>query len=63
MAGEARHHRACCASYISRVNLKSTGFNEGEKETLYDTALRKSAAEITNDVDDGKAFDISALLS
>lgn len=63
IADEARYHKACYASYISKVNLKSTGFHEGENETLHNTAFRELAEEITTDLDNGKAFDMSVLVS
>ena len=63
MAAAASYHRACYASNIIKVNLKSTGFHEVEKETLHDTKFRELAEEITTDLYDGKGFDMSMLPS
>ena len=62
VAAEARYHRACHASYISKANLQYAGFHEGRQETCYDTAFKQLAEDISADLNGGKAFDMTILL-
>ena len=63
IAAEAKYHKTCFASYVSKSNLKHQGFKEKEAETLYDTAFKEMAAEISEGIYQGKAYDMSSLLS
>lgn len=63
IAVEAKYHKSCFASYVSKSNLKHWGFKENEGETLYDTGFKEMAAEISEGIYHGKAYDMSSLLS
>lgn len=62
IAAEARYHKTCHASYISKANLMSAAFHEGGQETTYDAVFRELADQITMELQHGKAFETSALL-
>lgn len=62
IAAEARYHKICHASYISKANLMSAAFHEGGQETTYDAVFRELADQITMELQHGKAFETSALL-
>ena len=61
-AAEAKYHKTCFASYVSKSNLKHKGFKEKEAETLDDTAFKETVAEISEGICQGKAYDMSSLL-
>ena len=63
IAAEAKYHKTCVASYISNSNLKHRGFKEIAGEASYDTAFIEMAAEISEGIYRGKAYDMSSLLS
>ena len=63
IAAEAKYHKTCFASYVSKSNLKHKSFKEKEAETVYDAAFKEMAAEITEGIYQGKAYDMSSLLS
>ena len=63
IAAEAKYHKTCFASYISKSNLKHKSFKEVEGEASYDTAFKEMAAEISQGIYQGKAYDMSSLLS
>ena len=63
IAAEAKYHKTCFASYISKSNLKHKSFKEVEGEASYDTAFKEMAAEISEGIYQGKAYDMSSLLS
>ena len=63
IAAEAKYHKACFASYVSRSNLKHQSFKENDGETVYDTAFKEMAAELTEGIAQGKAYDMTQLLS
>ena len=63
IAGEAKYHKTCFASYVSKSNLKHKSFKEKEMETFYDTAFKEMATEISKGIYQGKAYDMSSLLS
>ena len=62
IAAEAKYHKTCFASDISKSNLKHKGFKEIEGEASYDTAFKEMAAEISEGIYQGKAY-MSSLLS
>ena len=63
IAAEAKYHKTCFASYVSKSNLKHKSFKEKEAETVYDTAFKEMTAEISEGIYQGKAYDMSLLLS
>lgn len=63
IAAEAKYHKTCFASYISKPNLKYKSFKEIEGETSYDTAFKEMVAKISEGIYQGKAYDMSSLLS
>ena len=63
VAAEAKYHKSCYASYVSKSNHKSQVFKEGEKkESVYDQAFREMAFEIKNGLESGMAHDMASLL-
>lgn len=62
IAAEAKYHKTCFASYISRSNLRHKSFKE-IGEAYYDTAFNEMAAKISEGIYQGKAYDMSSLLS
>ena len=63
IAAEAKYHKTCFASYIRNSNLKHRGFKEIAGEASYGTAFKEIAAEISEGIYRGKAYDMSSLLS
>ena len=63
IAAETKYHKTCFASFISKSNLKHKGFKEVEGEASYDRAFKEMAAEISEGIYQGKAYDMSSLLS
>lgn len=59
VAAEAKYHKACYSSYVSKSNLK---FTEGKKEDSFASAFAELAEQITTDLMTGKAFDMAVLL-
>lgn len=63
VAAEAKYHKICHASYISKSNLKSQAFKEDEgKESLYDQVFLEMVASINGLLKSGRAYDMSSLL-
>eukprot|EP00794_Sanderia_malayensis_P004498 gene4498-5096_t len=62
IAAEAKYHKNCLASYVSKSNLKHKGFKEKDGETIYDSAFKEIAGEISEGLNQGKAYDMSSLL-
>ena len=63
VAAEARYHKTCFASYVSKSNLKFSAFKEESgKESAYDKAFLEMASEIRKGLESGKAYDMSLLL-
>lgn len=63
IASEAKYHKTCFASYVSKSNLKHKAFKETDGETIYDQAFREMATEISVGITKRKAYDMSSLLS
>ena len=61
IAAEARYHKACHASYVSKSNLKYQGFYRKE-ETKYNEAFNELLEIITPEITAGKAYDMNILL-
>ena len=63
VAAEAKYHKICHASYISKSNLKSQAFREdAEKESVYDQAFHEMVISINGGLKSGHAYDMSSLL-
>ena len=62
IAAEAKYHKACHSSCVSKSNLRFIDFNEGKKEDSYKTAFLDLVTEITPELRYEKAFDMSILL-
>ena len=58
VAAEARYHKDCHATYISKTNLQY----EGRQETSYDVAFQKLTEYMSADLDGGKAFEMSTVI-
>ena len=58
VAAEARYHKACHATYISKNNLHY----EGRQETSYDVAFKKPPEYMSIDLDGGQTFEMSTLI-
>ncbi|KAK3700422.1 hypothetical protein QZH41_004482 [Actinostola sp. cb2023] len=63
VAAEAKYHKSCFASYTSKSNLKHKTFKETHDESLYSLAFKELASSIESGIDEGKAYDMSSLLS
>ena len=62
IAAEAKYHKNCFATYVSKRNLKYSSFKEGEKESHYHQAFQELAKDLKECIDEGKAFDMGTLL-
>eukprot|EP00794_Sanderia_malayensis_P004272 gene4272-4840_t len=62
IADDAKYHKNCFASYVSKSNLKHKGFKERDGETIYDSAFKEIAGEISEGLNQGRAYDMSSLL-
>ena len=58
VAAEARYHKACHATYISKNNLHY----KGRQEASYDVAFQKLTEYMSTDLDGGKAFGMSKVI-
>jgi len=63
VAAEAKYHKACYSSYVSKTNLKFSAFTEGICENTYSAALHELDAEIRPHILAGKAFNMAFLLT
>jgi len=50
VAAEAKYHKSCFASYVSKSNLKHHAFREKDGESLYDKAFRELAESISDGI-------------
>ena len=63
VAAEAKYHKTCFASYVSKSNLRSQVFKDDEgKESVYGDAFREMAFEIGTGLESGMAYDMVSLL-
>ena len=62
IAAEAKYHKTCLASYISKSNLKHRVLSE-TNEGASDTVFKELAAEIKEGTTQGRAYDMSSLLT
>lgn len=63
IATEAKYHKNCFASYVSKSNLKHQSFREKDGESLYDEAFQELAESIKDGIAKGRAYDMVSLLS
>ena len=54
IAAEAKYHRTCFSSYVSKSNLKHREYVEKEGETVYDAAFQELAAEVGEGINQQK---------
>ena len=63
IAAEGKYHKACHASYISKVNIKHKQRDASIiKESTFDEAFNRLVKTITPEVENGKAYDMNGLL-
>jgi hypothetical protein len=62
IAAEAKYHKTCFSSYVSKSNLKHREYIE-KGETVYDAAFLDLAVEVGEGINQQKAYDMSSLLS
>ena len=58
IATEAKYHKNCFASYVSKSNLKHQSFREKDGESLYDEAFQELAESIEVGIAKGRAYDM-----
>ena len=63
IAAEAKYHKSCFASYVSKSNLKHQTFREKDGESLYHEAFQGLAESISDGIARGRAYDMVSLLS
>ena len=63
IAAEAKYHKSCFASYVSKSNLKLQTFREKDGESLYHEAFQGLAESISDGIARGRAYDMVSLLS
>ena len=63
IATEAKYHKNCFASYVSKSNLKHQSFREKDGESLYDEVFQELAESIEVGIAKGRAYDMVSLLS
>lgn len=62
IAAEAKYHKTCLASYISKSNLKHRVLSE-TNEDASDAVFKELATEINEGITQGRAYDVSSLLT
>ena len=64
IAAEAKYHNTCCASFVSKSNLKHQVFKEESEleESVFEQAVQDLLPEISPGKLAGKAYDMSYLL-
>lgn len=60
IATEAKYHKDCFSSYISKSNLKHKGF--GDNISAHDVAFKDLVKSITPGISDGRAYNMLTLL-
>ena len=60
---EAKYHKNCFDSYVSKSNLKHQSFREKDGESLYDEAFQELADSIEDGIAKGRAYYMFSLLS
>jgi hypothetical protein len=56
VAAEAKYHKSCYSSYVSKTKLQYTGFKEETLESTYASTFNELAGTITADILTGKAL-------
>ena len=62
IAAEAKYHKNCLASYISKSNLKHRVLSE-TNEDASDTVFKELAEEIKEGISQGRVYDMSSILT
>ena len=60
IAAEAKYHKDCLSSYVSKSNLKHQGFDDGM--SVHEAAFKELAQSIGHCILEGRAYDMSSLL-
>ena len=61
IAAEAKYHKDCLSSYVSKSNLKHQGFDDGV--SVHEAVFKELAQSIGHCIlEEGKAYDMSSLL-
>lgn len=60
IAAEAKYHKDCFSSYVSKSNLKHQGF--GDNVSAHDAAFKDLVRSITPGISDGRAYNMLTLL-
>lgn len=60
IAAEAKYHKDCFSSYVSKSNLKHQGF--GDNVSAHDVASKDLVRSITPGISDGRAYNMLTLL-
>ena len=61
IAAEAKYHKDCLSSYVSKSNLKHQGFDDGM--SVHEAAFKELAQSIGHCIlEEGRAYDMSSLL-
>ncbi|CAH3141995.1 unnamed protein product, partial [Porites evermanni] len=63
VAAEAKYHKSCFSSYTSKSNIKHRAFKEEKDESLFSVAFKEMASTIQSFLDNGRAYDMSSLLT
>ena len=63
VAAEAKYHKSCFSSYTCKSNIKHRAFKEEKDESLFSVAFKEMASTIQSFLDNGRAYDMSSLLT
>ena len=63
VAAEAKYHKSCFSSYTRKSNIKHRAFKEEKDESLFSVAFKEMASTIQSFLDNGRAYDMSSLLT
>lgn len=62
IAAEGKYHKACHASYVSKMNIKRKYDASTKEENTFDEAFNRLRKAITPEIENGKAYDMNVLL-
>ena len=64
IAAEGKYHKACHASYVSKVNIKRVQCDTSTAvDNPFDEAFNQLVKTITPEINNGKAYDMNNLLA
>ena len=65
VAAEAKYHKSCFSSSTSKSNIKHRTFKEETDDSLFSVAFKEMAStiQIQSFLDNGRAYDMSSLLT